>query len=98
MTTLNIRLGRREADAVKTLQAAGENVSALLRETLVERAAMKKPRKATKEAVLAKLDAIYDKHPGPVPEYIQRGIDTTNRKQMSAYMRSKILRKRRKKA
>jgi len=98
MKTLNIRLGRREADAIKTLRAAGENVSEVLREALVARAAKKTTRKASKAEVLAKLDAIYDRHPGPVPEYIELGIDATNRQQMSAYIRSKILRKRGKKA
>ena len=93
MKTLNIRLGPAEADAVKQLRRAGENVSDLLRQVLIIEASKKRSTSKSSAELLAELDAIYDAHPGPTPDYIKKGIDTTNRAQMSAYMRDRIRRK-----
>ncbi|HEY0007695.1 MAG TPA: hypothetical protein VGB55_03135 [Tepidisphaeraceae bacterium] len=97
MKTLNIRLTADEVEAIKVLRAAGENVSALLRQTLITHAAKQKPRDVRAADLLTQLDAVYEEHPGPEPDYIQRGIDTSDREQVSAYLREQITRKHREK-
>lgn len=98
MRTLNVRIDSRTAAALKTLRESGENISQIVRETLIDRAGKRRTGKLKSTEVIAHLDAIYAKHRGPTPEYIKLGIDTTNREQMSAYIRKQIVRKRRKKS
>jgi len=93
MKTLNVRLGPKETAAVKKLRRAGDNVSDIVREALVERAEAQSISALSDKDVLRELDALHNKYPGPTADYIRKGVDITDRKQMSAYIRSSINRK-----
>jgi hypothetical protein len=71
-------------------------VSQIIRESLVQRAAkVRAPKKRlSPKELIAQLDALHTEHGEPLPRYISLGVDTTDRAQMSAYMRASIRRKR----
>ena len=97
MKTINVRLMTvAEADAVATLRAAGENVSQVIRESLLHRASLvRRPKKRMSAGeLIAKLDALQTEHGEPLPDYLAVGVDTTDREQMSAYIRASVRRKR----
>lgn len=96
MASLNIRLTSDDSRAVAELRAENVNVSELLRRALHDAAGKRRIKKivwnkARVDALFAKLDAMSEG--APIPEYIREGIDTTDRRAMSAYIRRKLANK-----
>jgi lipase chaperone LimK len=90
---ISIRIGSKEAAAVKKLRASGENVSEILRQALLERANACESESLSDQEVRSRIDALHTEFPEPTSDYIAKGIDTTNREQMRKYMRNKTLHK-----
>jgi len=94
MVAINIRLSEQDAKDVALLKREGVNISNVARAALRDAAANLRRRKVKNVTDLNKIISdIHARYPGPVPEYVQMGIDPANRAQASAYIRTRLNRR-----
>lgn len=97
MKSFTVRLRPDDVKTIRLLRDAGVNVADVFRSSLAmkQEEVRRGRRKWTKQAideVFAEIDQITEGL--PPPEWVQRGINVTDRRQMRAYVREKLLRKR----
>lgn len=94
MKSFTVRLHEKDAEAIRSLRREGINVADLFRSAVHEKhTAIRRTKRWTKDSLarlFAELDEIVAE--APLADWIARGIDVTDRRQMRAYIRERLLR------
>jgi hypothetical protein len=90
MSLVNIRVSAEEKIMAAELRAQGVKMSELFRRVLREEHRRRCTPRKSKQDVRKIMDEIYKKYPIPA-DAPRHGIDTTDRRQVSAYIRQKLL-------